>query len=203
MNSLTHLTVKGHLVMSYQEADRISILDKLISGSITEKQASLDLGLSTRQTRRWKKRYFQEGVPGLTHRNRGRRSNHCLPQREVDRAVNLIKQHYPDFGTTLAREKLQENHGIKFSLESLRQIIIKEGLHQPKKRKKARIHQSRTRRSREGELVQLDGSPHNWFEGRDATLPSCNLLVAIDDATGMLKKLKFTPAESTDSYLLL
>jgi hypothetical protein len=108
-----------------------------------------------------------------------------------------VKREYRDFGPTLAHEKLLENHGISFSVETLRQEMIKEGVWKTKQKKKGNIYLLRERRAEEGELVQIDGSPHNWFEQR---APECDLLVYIDDATGKLLWLKFVKSESTESY---
>ena len=112
-------------------------------------------------------------------------------------AIDLIYRQYPDFGPTLAHEKLTEKHGLDLSRETVRQLMITEGLWKPKKAKKLVVHQMRERRACLGELVQIDGSPHPWFEERG---PTCNLLVYIDDATGRLMELYFTPGETTFSY---
>lgn len=185
--------------MSVKEADRISILDRLETKIITQKDAANMLGISIRQTRRVQKRYRDHGVAGLVHRSRQRVSNNKVNENEVKKAIELIRKNYSDFGPTLAHEKLNEHHGIKFSLERLRQAMIVEGIWNPKFRRKPRIHQMRPRRNCEGELVQVDGSPHDWFEGR-GEIGECTLLVYIDDATGKLKKLKFVESETTFAY---
>ena len=189
----------GHFIMSVREADRISILDRLKAKQITQKEAAQMLGISVRQTRRVEKRYREQGMAGLVHRSRHRASNNKTSQAEAQKAIGLIKKHYSDFGPTLAHEKLKEHHGIGFSLERLRQAMIAEGLWKPKFRRKPRIHQMRQRRAAEGELVQLDGSPHHWFEGR-GEIGECTLLVYIDDATGKLKHLQFAESETTLAY---
>ena len=112
-------------------------------------------------------------------------------------AIDLIYSQYYDFGPTLAHEKLTEKHGLKLSVETVRQLMITEGIWKPKKVKKLVVHQMRERRACLGELVQIDGSPHRWFEERGE---ACNLLVYIDDATGRLMELYFTPGETTFSY---
>ena len=96
-------------------------------------------------------------------------------------ALDLLKAKYADFGPTLAHEKLTEVHKLKLSRESVRQLMIAEGLWKPKRAKKPSVHQMRERRACFGELVQIDGSDHAWFEERG---PKCTLLVYIDDATG-------------------
>lgn len=189
--------MKGQIKMSNQEVDRISILESLIRKEIKQKAAAKLLGLSTRQIRRIKKKYQRFGVSGLIHANRGRVPNNKISDEEVDKTIKIIKDKYYDFGPTLAHEKLVENHGVKFSVERLRQAMIDENIWQAKKKKQTRIFQLRERRDSEGELVQIDGSPHDWFEGR---AERCTLLVYIDDATGKLLHLEFAKSESTLSY---
>ena len=112
--------------------------------------------------------------------------------------LGLVRTYYPDFGPTLACEKLAAHHGHKLSAETLRQRMIAEGLWKPRARKSARIHQRHPRRPCRGELVQIDGSPHDWFEGRG---PRCTLIVFIDDATSELMALRFAPVETTQAYM--
>jgi hypothetical protein len=110
----------------------------------------------------------------------------------------LLRGKYPDFGATLAAEKLSEREGIEVSRETVRRIQIALGLARARRRRSARVHRPRERRPRFGELIQIDGSPHDWFEGRG---PRCTLIVFIDDATGRLTALRFAPAETTRAYL--
>jgi hypothetical protein len=112
-------------------------------------------------------------------------------------AVKLLRSRYGDFGPTLANEKLAAVHELTLSVETVRKLMVEEGLWKPKAAKKPVIHQMRERRARYGELIQIDGSPHDWFEGRAA---KCTLLVMIDDATSRLMQLRFAPAETTFSY---
>ncbi len=189
--------MRGHLIMSAKEIDRIPTMEALIKGEITVKGAAQTLRLSTRQVKRLKKRFSKLGPEGLMHKNRGRTSNRKLPKPAVDRAVAIVKRDYFDFGPTLALEKLKENHNVTFSRETLRQAMIEKGLWKPKKKRYVTLHQTRRRRDREGELVQADGSPHLWFEDRGTY---CTLLVFIDDATGKLKHLEFAKAETTEAY---
>jgi len=188
-----------HLLMSTKEINRVPILDRLIAKEIKQKHAAKLLGVSTRQIRRMKKAYQESGVAGLVHQGRGKASNRKTKQSEIDRAMKIVKQQYHDFGPTLAHEKLVNEHGINFSVERLRQAMIAEKLWKPKCKRKPRVHQMRQRRECEGELVQVDGSPHDWFEGR-GEVGVCTLLVYIDDATGKLKHMRFVESESTWSY---
>ena len=183
--------------MSAKELNRIGVLERLANGEIVAKQASETLGLSIRQVKRLKIRFKEFGLAGLVHKNRGRVSNRQIPKAEIDRVLALIAKKYADFGPTLALEKLKENHGVTLGRETLRLAMIDKGVWKSKKKRCVVVHQQRKRRIREGELVQVDGSPHLWFENRG---PYCTLLVFIDDATGKLKHLQFARAETTNDY---
>jgi len=190
--------MEGLITMSNKEANRVSILDKLIGKQIKVKQAAAMLGLSNRQIIRLKKRYQEGGVKSLVHKNRGRVSNNRINPEKIDKAIKLIRKHYHDFGPTLAHEKLTQYHGTSFSLETLRQVMIAGGIWTPKRKRVLKAYQLRPRRQAEGELIQIDGSPHSWFENRE---PYCNLLAFIDDATGKIKWLEFVWEETTLSYM--
>ena len=196
--------MKGKLSMSVKEADRITILDSLVKGKIKQKRAAELMGLSVRQTRRLKKKYKALGITALIHGNRGKESNHKIKEEEIEKVMQIVKSKYYDFGPTLAFEKLREKKEITFSVEKLRQVMVEEGLWKIKRKRKLRVYQARERREALGELVQIDGSPFDWFEGRaDKTgniTDSCSLLVFIDDATGKLLNLWFAPCESTSAY---
>ena len=186
--------------MSVKEIDRIPTIKKLSKGEMTARKAACNLNLSVRHVRRLKKRFTQEGVRGLIHKSRGRISKRKISKTKESKIMNLIKKHYCDFGPTLAHEKLTENHRVAVSRETLRKMMIKEDVWKAKRRKEPKVHQQRERRPKEGELVQADGSPHDWFEERSE---KCCLLLAIDDATGKIKEGLFVPTESTNGYFLL
>jgi hypothetical protein len=143
------------------------------------------------------KTYREKGAEGLISKRRGKPSNNRLKAETKQKAADLIRERYQGFGPTLAHEKLTEVHAVKISLESLRQLMITEKLWKPRRAKRPVVHPMRERRACLGELVQMDGSPYDWFEGR---APPCSLLVFIDDATGRLMELYFTPQESMFSY---
>lgn len=187
----------GTFTMSNKEANRISVLNKLKTKEIRQKQASEILGLSIRQVQRIVNNYHKAGIIGLIHGNRGKNSNHKVDQVAVDNVLAIVRDKYKDFGPTLAHEKLLENNQINFSVEKLRLSMIDCGLWIQKKRKKVVVHQLRERRKCLGELVQIDGSPHLWFEDRGEY---CTLLVFIDDATGKLLWLEFCHSETTMAY---
>lgn len=189
--------MKGHFAMSAKEINRIPIMEKLIKKEIKQKKAAQILGLSIRQIKRLKKRYKRDGATGMIHGNRGRVSNHRIPDKEIDRVIKIVMKKYYDFGPTFALEKLKAFHQVAFSRETLRKAMIKADIWKPKRQKRPRIHQMRKRRDQRGELVQIDGSPHAWFENRG---PECCLLVFIDDATSELLWLEFAESETTNAY---
>lgn len=189
--------MKGLLTMSPKEVDRVSIMEQVVKKTIKQKKAAKILGLSVRQIIRLKKRYRQEGTAGLVHKDRGRVSHNRIPAEEIKRVTDIIKERYWDFGPTLAWEKLAKHRQVSFSVETLRKAMIETEIWQVKKRRVLTLHQLRERRTSEGELVQLDASPHAWFEDRGLR---CNLLAFIDDATGRVKWLEFFKSEDTIAY---
>jgi len=191
--------MKGILTMSSKEVERIPVLDRLMRKEIKQNQAAELLRLSVRQVRRLVKRHRRKGVGGLVHALRGKTGNRKIEESVINKAIEVIREKYADFGPTLAHEKLVENHQVTISRETLRQAMIKEELWKRKQRKIVILHQLRERRNSLGELVQVDGSPHDWFERRGLY---CSLLVFIDDATGKLLWLEFADSESTVSYFL-
>lgn len=199
MNSTTERDKKMDrlLNMSAKELNRLEVMQKLSEKRMSQKEAGTILDLGTRQIKRLLKAYRQKGAAGLVSKHRGRKGNHRLPERVKKQALNLLKTQYRGFGPTLAHEKLVEKDKLKLSDESVRQLMIEEGLWKPRKAKKVVTHHLRERRACFGELVQIDGSPHDWFEGR---ADPCVLLVFIDDATGKLVQLRFTERESFFSY---
>lgn len=183
--------------MSKKELTRVEVLQRLLDKRLRQSEAARLLNLSIRHIKRLLRTYRKLGASGLVSKRRGKSSNHQLPDKTKAQALKLILSRYSDFGPTLAHEKLFELHHLKLSVESVRQIMIRAGIWKPKRARAARIHHLRERRSCLGELVQIDGSPHDWFEGR---APRCTLLVFIDDATGRLMLLRFVVSETTFSY---
>ena len=185
------------LTMSKKELTRLEVIQRIKEKRLKQKEAAEMLSLSPRQIRRLVRAYLQEGEKGLISKRRGKPGNNRLQAEVRQQAIDLLHKNYSDFGPTLAQEKLSEAHALKISRESVRQVMIGEGLWAAKKVKRQAVHQMRPRRSCLGELVQIDGSPHAWFEERGER---CTLLVYIDDATGRLMTLHFTPTETTFSY---
>jgi len=185
------------LNMSAKELNRLAVMQKLSEKRVSQKEAGTILGLSVRQIKRLLRAYRQQGAAGLVSKHRGRKGNNRLSEEVRKRALNLLKTKYKGFGPTLAHEKLVEKEKLKLSDESVRKLMIAEDLWKPRKAKKVVTHQLRERRACFGELIQIDGSPHDWFEGR---AEACVLLVFIDDATGQLVQLRFVESESFFSY---
>lgn len=187
----------GILTMSAKERNRLEILGRVAERRLTQGEAAEQLGLCLRQVERLCRSYRQRGASGLVSRKRGRCSNRKLPMALRTRAVELIRAHYADFGPTFAGEKLREQHDVDVSVETLRQWMIEDGLWVSRAQRPRRAHQPRRRRPSLGELVQIDGCDHDWFEDRG---PRSTLLVYVDDATSRLMELRFAISESAFSY---
>src|SRR5215218_1951198 len=181
--------------MSQRELTRLEVIQRVKRKTLKQHQAAELLSLSVRQVKRLCKVYQSTGA-GLISKRRGLPSNNRLAEKTINKARQLLRSRYHDFGPTLATEKLAID-GLSISVETVRQLLIGEGLWQVKRVRRPVIHQLRERRARPGELVQIDGSPHDWFEGR---APKCTLLVFVDDATSRLMYLQFVAAETTFNY---
>ena len=183
--------------MTIKEAERLSIMKQLKGKKLKQREASEILDLSLRQTQRLIRNYKSEGVQGLISKKRGKRNPRKMPLKKRLKIVSTVREKYPDFGPTFASEKLREVEKISVSRETLRKLMIEEGLWEAKKKKEKKVHQRRARRSQEGELVQADGSYHDWFEGR---APKCCLIQFVDDATSKILHAKFCDWESKNNY---
>lgn len=180
--------------MTKKEARRYDIIKDLINKKIDGTQASKQLRLSIRQTKRIKaevikvRKEGKSGIEGIIHKNRGKESKKRIPQKERDKISELKLSSYPDFSTVLFKEKLEEIHNKNYAYETLRNILIEKGLHKVRIRKANKeYHSQRDRKDSLGEMEQFDGSYHNWLESRctDKGMKheQC-LLLAADDATG-------------------
>ena len=185
------------LTMSKRELSRLEVMQQLEQKRPRQKEAAEILGVSPRHVRRLLQSYREDEEKGLISKRRGKPSNNRLKAELKQDAIDLLHSRYHDFGPTLAHEKLTEEHGHTLLVESVRQIMIAEGLWKPRKVKRKTVHQMRPRRACLGESIQIDGSPHAWFEGRG---PVCTLLVYMDDATGRLMELLFVPVETAFNY---
>jgi len=183
---------KDIIAMTQQELKRLHIIHKAIDKAITQLEAAGIIGICLRQTQRIVKAVKVEGDKGVIHKSRGQLSNRALPDKIKDKVLKLYKEKYHDFGPTLGSEKLFEIDKIKINDETLRLWLLQAGI--PYKKRKARPHrQWRERKHSFGEMIQMDGSHHNWFESRG---PECVLMGYIDDATGR-PFARFYPYEGT------
>ncbi len=171
---------KDIIMLSQKELKRLHVIQKVLEGVIKQVEATEMLALSNRQIRRLVKRVRIEGEEGVAHKSRGRGSNRKISKRIRDRVIELYREKLQGFGPTLAAEKVFEMEGIQISDETLRLWLIEGGDWQ-KQRKGRKHRQWRERKHHFGEMVQMDGSHHDWFEGRG---PACVLMGYIDDATG-------------------
>lgn len=168
------------IMLSQKELKRLHIIQKTLEGVLKQVEAADMLSLSDRQIRRLIKRVSLEGDAGIAHKSRGKPSNRRLSEKIRDKAIKLYRERLSGFGPTLATEKLSEIEGVHISDETLRLWLI--GTGDWKKVRKGRVHrQWRERKHYFGEMIQIDGSHHEWFEGRG---PKCVLMGYIDDATG-------------------
>lgn len=186
------------LNMTTKDVLRSQVMAQVLEGKLDQASAATRLGITTRQIKRLKRRMHDEGVAGLLSKKRGQPSNRRTPSDILEKAMRLVAERYADFGPTLACEKLEELHEIRLSVETVRQTMLRAGLWTARRGAGIRTHPMRERRARRGELIQIDGSPHDWFEGR---APRCCLLVFIDDATGELMALRFVDTETTLNYM--
>jgi hypothetical protein len=170
---------KDIIMMSERELSRSHIILKVLDNELKQVEAAEFLNLSDRQIRRIIKRVRKEGKTGVIHKSRGRVSSRAIPKRIKDRVIKLYREKYWDYGPTFATEKLFEIEKVKISDETLRKWLLETG--DWKKVRKGRVHrQWRERKHYFGEMIQIDGSEHDWFEGRG---PKCVLMGHIDDAT--------------------
>src|SRR5260370_12852194 len=186
--------------LSQKELQRVTVIHACIKGDMACARAAALLCLSVRQIKRLKKRMREDGEAALAHANRGRPSHRRLPDAVGERIVQLSRGTYAGFNDNHLCEKLVEREGFSLRREPLRRLLRKNGLGSPRKRRAPAHRQRRLRSARLGELVQLDGSPHDWLEGRG---PQLTALGMQDDATGKILAAQFFPSETTFGYLCL
>src|SRR5882724_10149085 len=185
------------VALTMGELDRLQVMSQLAERRLTRRGAAALLGLSERQVRRLYRAFRRDGATALASRHRGRPSNRQLATATREQALTLVRERYPDFGPTFAHQKLTEEHGLAFSVETLRGWMTAAGMWVPRAQRARRSYPPRERRACLGELIQIDGSEHAWFEDRG---PRCTLLVYVDDATGRVMELCFADTESTFDY---
>jgi Winged helix-turn helix len=183
--------------MSDRELTRLRVMIDLTDGRLTPEAAATLMGIGRRQLFRLRRSFASDGPSALISRKRGRPSNRKRGETFQRTVLALVREHYPDFGPTLAVEKLAERHGLHVGVETLRQWMMADGLWIDRRHRLPSPHQPRRRRECLGELVQIDGSEHAWFENRGEM---CTLLAFVDDATSRLMQLRFVASESAFDY---
>lgn len=185
------------ITLSNTEIKRLELVQAIIEKRISVVEAASHLGLSRSQVHRLLARYKSDGASGLVSHKRGKPSNRRYSDALREHVLYLVQKRYHDFGPTLAAEKLEEVHQLSISKETMRKWMIEAGIWQSRIERKRRVHQPRNRRECFGELIQIDGSHHWWFEDRGQ---KCALLVYIDDATSRLVHLRFCESENAFDY---
>ena len=187
------------ITMSDKEIQRLAVLQDVRDQRITQVRAAEILNLSTRQITRLLQKLNQDGVSGLAHASRGQPGHRRHDELLKSKCLSIISEHLLGFGPTLAHEKLSSMFALDIPVETLRRWMTANDLWIPRAKRQKRPYQPRYNRDCFGELIQIDGSYHDWFEGRAG---KCCLLVYIDDATGKLLHLRFCQAETTFDYML-
>ena len=186
--------------LTMKDEKRLEIIQRVFRGELTMAEAGLVLGISERQCYRIKARVNQQGMKGVIHGNRGRPCKRKAKEKTVKRVVELARGKYRGFNDHHLTEKLKEQEQIELSREKIRRILRSHGIASPRKRRANRHRSRRERRAAEGMMLQVDGSPHDWLEGRG---PSLCLIGAIDDATSKVPRAYFEEAESSWAYFRL
>ena len=187
----------GYLTMNNKEREQAKVFEQVKQGIITQAEAAARLRITARWVRKKLKRYYELGDLGLIHLSRGRASGKKWDYEQELLLISLLQSEWRGFGPTFATEKLQELYQIKVSSEVVRQAMIRANLWAAKS-KRSKHRSRRERKPMFGMMTQLDGSPHDWFEGRAAR---CTLLVLIDDATSQIVHMQFASSESNQSIL--
>lgn len=194
---MENLKMEGILTMSQKEADRLKIISQIESKAMSVEQGAELIGISPRQTYRVLKRIKQEGSKGIIHKLRGKKSNRGYPEELKKKVIEIYRADYSDYGPTLYSEELVKSHKISLDHETIRKWLRAKAI-TTSMRKKRPHRKKRERRSCFGELIQFDGSHHDWFEARGA---ECCLINCVDDSTGKVY-LKFAVSENTQDVLL-
>ena len=186
--------------MTQQEQARLQVLNNLLARYMTTEQAAILMGLSARHTRRILAAYREKGAAAIAHGNRCRSPANATPSTLAIEAVRLVRTRYAGVNHTHLSELLREREGIDIGRSTLRRILVSAGVSSPRRRRPPKHRVRRQRMPREGMLIQVDGSYHRWL-GKDG--PQFTLLLAIDDATGIVVNALFCELENTHSYFSL
>lgn len=192
--------MKEKVTLNQKEQKRLMVLNQVREGKLVGREAAITLGLSLRQVRRLVAGYRQHGAEVLAHGNRGRKPQHALDDNVRQRVLALAQTKYERCNTQHFTELLAEREGIVLSRSTVRRLLKSVGITSPRKRRAPRHLRRRERYAQEGQLLQIDGSRHDWLEGRGAWL---TLVGAIDDATGKVPYALFRDQEDSQGYFLL
>lgn len=188
---------EGYVTMNRKELHRHEVISQVDARKMKQSHAAKQLGISVRQVKRLCRNYREQQALGLTSKKRGKPSNHQFTLDFKQQVLDLARTIYRGFGPTFMAEKLKQLNSLNISKETLRQWLMEAALWKTKRQKSLRVHQRRLPRACKGELIQIDGSPHDWFEGR---AEKCCLIVFIDDATSEIIYLRLEPSETTQAY---
>lgn len=186
--------------LSKRELQRLDVLTRLDNGLLIAKEAAAILNLSVRQVRRILAAYRKGGAATLAHGNRGRQPSHTIPPQVRQQVIELVQSKYRDYNHQHLSEVLGQQERVDLSRPALRRILLSAGLRSPRKRRAPKHRQRRERYAQEGMLIQIDGSPHDWLEGRG---PWLSLIAGVDDATGKIAGGVFRLQEDAQGYFLL
>jgi transposase len=186
--------------LSQKELQRVTVISQCVQANLACARAAGLLDLSPRHIKRLKARYRLGSAAALAHASRGPPSHRRLPDAVRERILQLSRTRYAGFNDHHLCEKLVEHEGFSLSRETLRRLLRQSGVGSPRKRRPPAHRQRRLRSARVGELVQLDGSPHDWLEGRGPLLTALGMQ---DDASGKILAAQFFPSETTSGYLCL
>ena len=186
--------------MTQQEQARLQVLNNLLAGYMTTEQAATLMGVSARHTRRMLAAYREDGAAALAHGHRGRRAPNTISEATKAAVLHLARTRYAGTNHTHMSELLREHEGIDIARGSLRRLLVSAGENSPRGRRPPKHRVRRQRMPREGMLIQIDGSHHRWLGGDG---PQFTLLLAVDDATGVVVNALFSELENTRSYFLL
>ena len=190
-----------NVTLTQREQARLQVLNSLLAEHTTLDQAATLMGVSTRHTRRILAAYREEGAAALAHGHRGRRAPNTTSEETTrSEVLRLAQTRYPDANHTHLSELLRERDGIEIGRTTLRRILVGAGLKSPRRRRPPQHRIRRQRMAREGMLIQVDGSHHRWLGDHG---PPFALLLAVDDATGIVVNALFCEQENTRDYFLL
>ena len=192
--------MRERVTLTLKEQARVKVLTMVIEGRCESAEAAQLLQMSVRHLLRLKRAFREEGPAAVAHGNRGRRPGHAIQEELRREILELASTAYAGYNHTHLTEALEESHGISLSRRSVSRILTAAGLRSPRKRRPRRHRSQRPRMPKEGMLLQVDGSDHDWLEGRG---PKLVLIGAVDDATGELVHAVFREHEDAQGYLTL